>query len=37
MTVELPLDKMTVEEKLRLMDVLWEDLARNPDDIPSPA
>ena len=37
MTVELPLDKMSVEEKLRLIDVLWEDLARNPDDIPSPA
>ena len=36
MAVELPLDKMTVEEKLRLMDVLWEDLSRNPDDIPSP-
>ena len=37
MPVELPLDKMSVEEKLRLMDVLWEDLTRNPDDIPSPA
>ena len=37
MTVELPLDKMSVEEKLRLMDILWEDLTRNPDDIPSPA
>ena len=37
MTVELPLDKMSVEEKLRLMDVLWEDLTREPDKIPSPA
>ena len=37
MTVELPLDKMSVEEKLELMEVLWNDLSRKPDDIPSPA
>ncbi len=37
MTVELPLDQMSVEEKLQLMEVIWADLARNPDDIPSPA
>lgn len=36
MTVELPLDKMSVEEKLDLMEILWKDLSRNPDDIPSP-
>ncbi len=36
MTVELPLDKMSVEEKLRLIEVIWEDLARKPDEIPSP-
>jgi hypothetical protein len=36
MTVRLPLDKMTVEEKLRLMDELWEDLSRDPDKIESP-
>ena len=33
----LPLDKMTVEEKLRLMEQLWEDLSRNADDFESPA
>jgi hypothetical protein len=33
----LPLDQMTVEEKLQLMEILWEDLSRNPENIPSPA
>jgi putative addiction module component (TIGR02574 family) len=33
----LPLDKMTVEEKLQLMEILWDDLSRNPEDIPTPA
>jgi hypothetical protein len=33
----LPLDQMTVEEKLQLMEILWEDLSRNPESIPSPA
>ena len=28
---------MTVEEKLRLMEELWEDLSRNSDDLESPA
>ena len=37
MTVQLPLDQMSVEEKLELMNVIWEDLSRNPDEIPSPA
>ena len=33
----LPLDQMTVEEKLELLDELWADLSRKPDDVPSPA
>lgn len=33
----LPLHEMTVEEKLRLMEALWEDLSRNSDDWDSPA
>jgi hypothetical protein len=33
----LPLDQMTVDEKLQLMEVLWNDLSRNPENIPSPA
>lgn len=36
MTVKLPLEKMTVEEKLQLMEVLWEDLSRDPDELKSP-
>lgn len=36
MDTHLPLDKMTVEEKLRLMEEIWTDLSRNPDDIPIP-
>ncbi|HEX3890207.1 MAG TPA: addiction module protein [Verrucomicrobiae bacterium] len=33
----LPLDKMTVAEKLRAMEVLWADLSRNEAQIESPA
>ena len=33
---ELPLDKMTVAEKLHAMDVLWADLSRD-DRLESPA
>lgn len=36
MDIHVPLDKMTVEEKLRLMEEIWADLSRNPDDIPIP-
>jgi putative addiction module component (TIGR02574 family) len=31
------LSEMTVEEKLRLMEALWEDLSRNSNDLESPA
>ena len=37
MDVALPLDKMTVEEKLRAIERLWEDLSKKPADVPSPA
>jgi hypothetical protein len=33
----LPLNKMTVEEKLQTMETLWEDLSANPAEIDSPA
>ena len=36
MSFTLPLDKLTVEEKLRLMEEIWADLSRNPDSIPVP-
>lgn len=32
----IPLDTLTVSEKLVLMEGLWEDLSRRPDDVPSP-
>jgi len=32
----LPLDKMTVSEKLLAIELLWDDLCRSPDDVPSP-
>ncbi len=34
--VELPLDQMTLEEKLRAMEMLWADLCRHEEDIPVP-
>jgi putative addiction module component (TIGR02574 family) len=33
----LPLGQMTVEEKLQLMEILWDDLSQNAADVPSPA
>ncbi len=37
MEVALPLEQMTTEDKLRVLEVVWEDLCRVPQDIPSPA
>ncbi len=36
MPITLPLTEMTVDEKLEAMELLWEDLSKNPGDIPSP-
>lgn len=36
MDVALPLDKMSIPDKLRLMEELWGDLCRTPENIPSP-
>jgi putative addiction module component (TIGR02574 family) len=33
----LPLHEMTVEEKLRIIEAIWEDLRLNGDDLESPA
>ena len=35
--IVLPLAEMTVAEKLELMETIWADLSRDPDEIPSPA
>ena len=37
MEVTLPLEHMTVAEKLRVMEVLWADLSRDEASLPSPA
>lgn len=37
MQVEIPLDKMTVADKLRALEEIWSDLQRTPEDVPSPA
>jgi hypothetical protein len=34
MDTVLPLDRMTVEEKLRAIEVLWDDLCRNEKQVP---
>jgi hypothetical protein len=36
MSASLPLNEMTVPEKLRIMEALWEDLSRNSDALVSP-
>ena len=37
MSKTLPLKEMTLHEKLAAMEALWEDLARSPQSIESPA
>jgi hypothetical protein len=36
MPVTLPLNDMTVAEKLQFMETLWQDLSRNADALESP-
>ena len=36
MSIKLPLNEMTVQEKLAAMEALWEDLTRSPETIESP-
>ena len=31
-----PIEKMSVAEKLRTMEALWEDLSRTPEQVPAP-
>jgi putative addiction module component (TIGR02574 family) len=37
MDIALPLDQMTVAEKLHVIEMVWDDLSRNSSDIPTPA
>jgi hypothetical protein len=36
MTTDFSIEDMSVEEKLALMERLWDDLSRRPENIPSP-
>ncbi len=36
MDLSLPLDRMTVAEKLRALEAIWTDLTRAGDEVPSP-
>ena len=36
MSIDLPLDKMTLADKLATMEAIWADLSKRPDDLPSP-
>jgi hypothetical protein len=37
MSLNLPLDQMTTEEKLQAMEALWADLTRNAEQFKSPS
>jgi hypothetical protein len=37
MDIALPLEKMTIAEKLRVMEALWSDLTRDEEQLESPA
>lgn len=37
MNITLPLKDMTVEEKLRIMEAIWDDLSQHADQMPPPA
>ncbi|PKL43974.1 MAG: addiction module antitoxin RelB [Candidatus Riflebacteria bacterium HGW-Riflebacteria-1] len=36
MQIELPLDQMTLSDKLEVMETLWQSLSREPCHLPSP-
>lgn len=36
MHVHLPLDQMSLADKLEVMELLWSDLSRKPEQLPSP-
>lgn len=33
----MPLEQMSVAEKLQVMEAIWDDLSRNANDLPAPA
>ena len=37
MNITLPLEKMSTEEKLQVMEAIWDDLSRHADELQPPA
>ncbi len=37
MSIDLPLEQMTLAEKLEAMELLWADLSKEPQTLPSPS
>lgn len=37
MDFEIPLERMSTSDKLRALEIIWEDLQRTPGEIPSPS
>jgi hypothetical protein len=37
MSIDLPLENMSLADKLEAMELLWADISRRPADLPSPA
>jgi len=37
MSIDLPLERMTLADKLQAMELLWADISRQPAELPSPA
>jgi hypothetical protein len=36
MSLQLPIDQLTIAEKLRIMEELWNDLRKRAEDVPVP-
>ena len=36
MSIDIPLDKMTLADKLEVMELIWEDLSKHSSNLPSP-
>ncbi len=37
MEITLPLEKMSIEDKIRTMETIWDDLCQTAESIPSPS
>lgn len=35
-SIDLPLERMTLADKLEVMEILWADISKRPSDLPSP-